>query len=112
MSVTGDYCLVLGKDLPEGGTPERDSWKVGVLDASTRILATLIYEAYWWEKPITGTLEGWTTYFWWNVEGPNFKGTDGDPPIEWLIQEVKKIYPKIDKHYSLFVWCEGDLQRI
>src|ERR1035441_1908016 len=101
MSVTADYCLILGMDGAEG-----------VLHESTKRLSELIDKVDWYEKPIKGTIDDQLTYFWWSVIGPYFKGPDSAPPLERLIEIVRKEYPDVEKHYSLIVWCEQQLHRI
>jgi hypothetical protein len=120
MSVTADYMLILGKDVPLRESPERAKYDLeraqGLLqlDASTAMLMLLVDSVDWdGDKPAIGKLDGHFAYFWWGTIGPYYKEADGVyPPLEALIEETKLCYPNLDDHYSLIVWMEGELQRI
>ncbi len=102
MSVTGDYCLWLGKDR-----------MLEPLDGSTRELSRRIDEAEWGgEEPGKTMIDGLTVYYWSGVIGPYYRDGESSRSIEGMIEEVKAVYPNIDWHYSMFVWVEGQFQRV
>ena len=119
MSVTGDYMLILGKDRPEVGTEDRNLYDLGLkngltmFDKSTWKLKRAIESVDWeGDLPVVGMLDSSLTYFWWGTRGPFYRDTNCSPPLESLIDGVRVEYPELDRHYSLLVWCEGELQRI
>lgn len=83
------------------------------LDESTRELSRQIEEADWGgERPEKTKIDGLTVYYWCGVIGPYFREGESWQPIEAMIEDVKTIYPNIDWHYSMFVWIEGQFQRV
>jgi hypothetical protein len=83
------------------------------LDESTRELVRRIEEADWaFEEPRKTQVDGLTVYFWESVIGPYYRNVSKLSPIEAMIDEVKKEYPQLDNHYSLFVWVENQFSRV
>jgi hypothetical protein len=119
MSVTGDYLLILGCDQTPPHTVERLVRNACAeadrlyLNTATRKLAKLIEKQDWWgAPPLKGKIDQSLVYYWRSTVGPYFKAPDGSPPLEALIEIVRKDFPDLEKHYSLIVWVENQLERI